>query len=208
MGSGVTSGKEVPLAPLGTAVSSFARASFCRFVIKVILLIPVLMLSKSSPALSTVVTLALSFPLGLDDLELVLGAATVGFLARGAFGAGLFALAVLVFFTARGPPAVVLTLMEVAGLSVIDVMGRSLIGAENIDSPDSVIVDAALVRLPCLVCVRPLGCGVMLLDTPCRCVNKTICIRAASILCAYLFGSEHRSTGHSPSTVLSRVIIY
>ena len=80
----------------------------------------------------------------------------------------LFAFVVLVFFTARGPPVVVLTLMEVSGLSVIDVVGRSLIGAENTESPskDSVMVDAALRRLPCLVDARPFGCGVLLCNPP------------------------------------------
>lgn len=194
MGSGVDGGKKVSITALGAAVSLFARASFCCFVTNVILLIPELMLSRSSPTLSTVVWLALAIRSGLDDLEVFLRAAVVDFLARGAFGRGfLLGLAVLVFFTARGPPAVVLTLMEVSGLSVIDDIDRSLIGAENIDSPSrySVMVDAALRRLPCIVCARPLGCGVLLRDPPCEYVNKTIGIRSVGIQYAYLLRSKH-----------------
>lgn len=97
-------------------------------------------------------------------------AGAVVLFGRAVLGASFLALVVLVFLTASGPPAVVLTLMDESGRSVIDVAGRSFKGTMLPDAPskDSRIVDAALTRRPCLVGARSLGCGVLLREAPCR----------------------------------------
>lgn len=171
IGSGLDGGKGVCFTASGAAGfggeavdSFFARASFCCFVTSVIFLKPVVILSSSSP------DLAGAGSIGLDDLGFAAPfvAGPVFLFCRGALGASFLVLVVLVFLTASGPPVVVLTLMDVSGLSVIDVAGRSSKGAPYPAAPsrDSRMVDAALTRRPCLVGARSPGCGVLLRDGP------------------------------------------